>query len=93
MEVKLYRPSNGTEGEMFISHWCGTCEHERERRENPDADGCEIVTWTMALPITDGQYPHEWQYGPNGPRCTAYCEDGTVAIIPIDHNAVVRPLL
>jgi len=91
--MKPYRPSNGTEGEIFIARWCGTCEHERERRENPDADGCEIVTWTMALAITDARYPQEWQHGTNGPRCTAYCEDGTVPDAPIDPNAVVRPLL
>ena len=88
-----YRPSNGTEGEIFIARWCSTCEHERARRDDPDADGCDIVAWTMALPITHTDYPTQWQQGPHGPRCTAYWEDGKAEPLVIDQNAVVRPLL
>ena len=25
-----YRPSNGTEGSMFMSYWCDRCVHEHE---------------------------------------------------------------
>ncbi len=79
-----YRPSNGTEGEWFIALWCCTCEYERARRDNPDADGCDIVIMTMALGIDHPDYPKEWQYGPNGPRCTAYWEDGAEEPSTID---------
>lgn len=91
--IAAYRPSNGTEGEWFIAKWCATCVHEQARRDDPDADGCDIVTWTMALPIDHPDYPNEWQYGPNGPRCTAYWEDGKAEPILLDPNAVVRPLI
>lgn len=93
MEIERYRPSNGTEGEIFQNMWCATCQHEHAHREDWSADGCKILTMTMALPIDHPDYPCEWQMGPNGPRCTAYWEDETSEPIRIDPMAVIRPLL
>ena len=88
-----YRPRNGSEGEIFIGQWCATCEHERARRDDPDADGYDIVTMTMALAANHPDYPKEWQIGPNGPRCTAYWESDKAEPEFIDPNAVIRPLI
>lgn len=86
--TKLYRPSNGTEGEIFIGRWCGRCEKERAYREgrydDPDL-ACDIQTWTMALAISDPNYPREWQYDAGGnPCCTAFRLAGDTALSPID---------
>ncbi len=59
-----YRPSNGTEGEMFMERWCHECLKE------PD---CDIPSLAMLFDIEDLEYPGEWQYGANGqPKCTAF---------------------
>lgn len=89
-----YRPSNGTEGEIFIGQWCSNCECESARRADPDADGCDIITMTMALEIDHPDYPTEWQEGPQGPHCTAFRATGDdEPPARLDPNAVVRPLL
>ena len=60
-----YRPSNGTEGDLFIS---GNCYHCME-----DGDNCEILHRTFAHDVEDPEYPSEWQYGTDGqPTCTAF---------------------
>jgi hypothetical protein len=66
----LYRPSNGTEGEGFMSRHCYQCKHD---------DGgigervCEIIGNTMAYDVTDAEYPVEWCYGADGkPTCTKF---------------------
>ena len=65
-----FRPSNGTEGELFIDSWCFECQ----RDTNQD---CPIVAATFAFDVTDPEYPSEWQYGPDGqPRCTAFIPIG-----------------
>jgi hypothetical protein len=88
--MTLYRPSNGTEGECFISQGCSRCERERAYREggydDPDL-ACDIQTWTMALGIDDPKYPREWQYGDDGrPRCTAFRLATTAALSPEDER-------
>ncbi|TXH46585.1 MAG: hypothetical protein E6Q97_29410 [Desulfurellales bacterium] len=61
-----YRPSNGTEGECFISVWCSTCQNDKH---------CGIVADTMLYAVTDEEYPSEWQVRDDGqPCCTAYCQ-------------------
>jgi hypothetical protein len=62
-----YRPSNGTEGEMFMSAWCEKCSGDTAG--NP----CSILTLALALQIGDMDYPGEWQYSNMGtPQCTAF---------------------
>ena len=66
---QLYRPANGTEGDLFEEVWCSTCQHYG------DEGHCEILARTFWCGLTDPDYPHEWQYRADGqPCCTAYKE-------------------
>ena len=70
--MKKYRPSNGTEGDAFMSSFCYQCIHD-----NPDYNAksprCEIMTLTMCLDLTDKDYPKEWCHGEDGkPTCTEF---------------------
>lgn len=63
-----YRPSNGTEGEMFQKQHCHRCRHDQDEDEP-----CEILTYSMACDLGDADYPVEWVYDRNGrPTCTAF---------------------
>lgn len=62
-----WRPSNGTEGEMFTALVCCRCE--------TDFDGCQINLAAMCFLVTEPEYPTEWQIGADGqPCCTAFRE-------------------
>ena len=64
---KPYRPSNGTEGEVFFSAYCSDCT--KSQREEP----CSIEGAAMFNRITDPDYPKQWIYGKDGqPKCTAF---------------------
>lgn len=71
---KPYRPSNGTEGMIFIEGWCGKCWHDRQMRANPEGcEGCEILARSFAYSIDDPEYPKEWRYDEIGlPMCAAF---------------------
>lgn len=76
---KPYRPSNGTEGDMFQARWCDRCTRDAAFRqawdmdETPADDGCEILANTMCFATDDPEYPREWQYSTKGqPLCTAF---------------------
>lgn len=72
-EARPYRPSNGTEGDAFMGAWCARCERDAARRRDPDNnDGCRIIVLSMALKISDAEYPKEWVRDENGPQCTAF---------------------
>ena len=78
-----YRPSNGTEGEIFFDAWCRECARDRSMSEGvpleecDDDEVCGIISRTFAHDVDDPEYPHEWQCGPDGqPRCTAFVEVG-----------------
>jgi hypothetical protein len=72
--TKLYRPSNGTEGEIFEAEWCENCVYELPVREREDFEnGCQILTNALWNGIGDKDYPKEWIYGDDGvPKCTAF---------------------
>lgn len=74
MEKKKYYPSNGTEGEIFISHFCMNCIHEKWLHTQVDSDKkCEILSNTMIYNKQDKEYPSEWTYDDAGnPTCTAF---------------------
>lgn len=81
-ETKPYRPSNGTEGEIFQSQFCERCEKDRY-----ESRPCLILGRIMALNINEPGYPKEWVRDvgvewPGNPRCTAFVERGT-AIHPV----------
>lgn len=74
--VKLYRPSNGMEGEGFMAQFCDRCE----RRGNSEDGHCQIIGDTMAFDIDSPEYPREWTYDSDGdPTCTAFKLEGAVA--------------
>lgn len=77
---KPYRPSNGTEGEGFISATCGTCERSGHHGDvddvGEDCIGCSIAGRTFMLDVGDPEYPTEWIVGARGPECTAWVPIG-----------------
>ena len=78
--IKLYRPSNGTEGISFIAGWCGTCARRAVSVDdrNPLVGSwaeCTIVARTFAFRVDEPEYPREWIHGEGGPECTAYVLD------------------
>lgn len=67
-----YRPSNGTEGDIFKADFCQRCQRDA------DADApCEILTNSMVFDINDAAYPSEWIKDERGPRCTAFIVEGS----------------
>ncbi|WP_278983242.1 hypothetical protein [Sphingobium yanoikuyae] len=92
-DLHAYRPSNGTEGEIFMSQWCAKCTLDRGRREGDAFDGCEIIDLTMAYDIDDPSYPDAWVRDDDGtPHCLKFAPED-VSDQPLDPLAVVRPLL
>ena len=76
-----YRPSNGTEGDIFQSAFCEHCKRDKVLNGTvsmEDADGedyCGIIAETMARDKDDPKYPQEWQIGADGqPCCIAFTE-------------------
>lgn len=62
-----YRPSNGTEGDLFETHWCGKCRLSRLD------DGCDIRTAAHIFGIRDPDYPKAWRYDSQGvPICKSF---------------------
>ena len=69
----LYRPSNGTEGDIFESHFCERCT--RDNLEPDGGGGCELILLAMCFYTDDPNYPQEWTYDDAGkPTCTAFEE-------------------
>ena len=48
-----YRPSNSTEGMMFMADFCDQCA---------DGGECKITMRAMIYDRDDKEYPEEWQY-------------------------------
>ena len=61
---KKYRPSNGTEGDLFMSSFCHNCANDIN-------EYCSIIDYSMAFDIEDDEYPKELIISTDGqPRCT-----------------------
>jgi hypothetical protein len=59
-----WRPSNGTEGDIFMDAYCGYCRREI---------GCEILAASLVCEVDHPNYPSEWQIGTDGqPTCTVF---------------------
>jgi hypothetical protein len=102
--MKKYRPSNGSEGECFMSEHCYQCIHE-----NPDPEKkpkCEIMTFTMCFGVDEPEYPKEWCYDENNrPTCTKFQKwdwgndgdpndpENPKAPIPEDPNQLCLPFI
>lgn len=67
-ESRPYRPSNGTEGEMFRAHFCEKCV-----KDTPSVP-CGILSLTLWLQIDEKGYPKQWIEDEDGPRCTAFAD-------------------
>lgn len=64
-----YRPSNGTEGMIFMEEWCDNCLNQPESSDDGE---CEILGRTLIYGINEPEYPTEWIYKDGIPTCTAY---------------------
>jgi len=65
---KPYRPSNGTEGDMFQKKFCEKCVYD-DYENGP----CDILGDSMAFDLDDKEYPKEWIHDKNGcPTCTKF---------------------
>lgn len=62
-EGRPYRPSNGTEGEVFQSGWCNNCAND----DVDTGDFCRILSNALM-----GEQPEEWVYQNRQPTCTAF---------------------
>lgn len=85
MTAQPYRPSNGTEGEGFISHFCCNCarsDHLKEGGEYDGLVGCDILGNTFSYDVDDPEYPPEWVQDESGARCTAYVPEGETLATP-----------
>lgn len=71
--TRPYRPSNGTEGEIFQQQWCANCRHGRLGEAGP----CDILLQSMTFDLGEPQYPAELvqddaPFPNSNPRCTAF---------------------
>lgn len=94
LPVRLYQPSNGTEGECFFSAWCCKCDRDAVMGHGKDFDDCgddelcKIIADSMAYKVSDPEYPREWCYGADGyPQCTAFVPLGTLASLRVSSVA------
>lgn len=71
---KPFRPSNGTEGMIFMDAFCMRCIHEKFSHTLDHADKkCDILSKSMLHELGDVEYPKEWIYNEEGwPVCTAW---------------------
>lgn len=61
----MVRPSNGTEGELWMEAWCRTCQKDIN-------DDCLILLDGLINP--DG--PPQWHRGPHwSPQTVMYCTE------------------
>jgi hypothetical protein len=81
-KVEKYRPSNDTEGDIFMDVWCRHCARDKAMREGLDVDECDddqlckIIALTMEYKTDDPEYPIEWQYKNGHPICMAFIQAG-----------------
>ena len=67
-----YRPSNGSEGEMFMAAFCDRCKLNAD-----ELDGCNILSDSFCYDVGDPEYPKEWTHDGRGrPTCTAFVPEG-----------------
>lgn len=73
-----YKPSNGTEGHVFISEWCCNCARDKAMREGEPLDECDDDEVCQILGASFRGEAKEWVYGIDGqPMCTAFHAPGT----------------
>lgn len=67
-----YRPSNGTEGEIFMEQFCHRCAKYPDDPNDPNQ--CDILARSFFHQVGEPEYPKEWIEDGNleNPRCTAF---------------------
>ena len=69
-QIRIYRPSNGTECDSFMDRFCFQCAKANFDEES-DRQPCQIVG--RVLGGIAGDDPDEWRYLQDGsPTCTAF---------------------
>ncbi|MDF3821679.1 hypothetical protein P3G55_17375 [Leptospira sp. 96542] len=72
-----YRPSNGSEGELFMGAWCAACQRDKAFREGEQLDGCDDNEVCAIIGASFRGEAKEWVYGADGqPKCTAFVPAG-----------------
>lgn len=68
--MRKYQPSNGTEGDIFMSEFCFKCV---KMPKSPEAENqCEIFYRTQCYSVEDKEYPEQWRYEHGKPVCSAF---------------------
>ena len=77
--MKPYRPSNGTEMQIFQCNWCEKCEWWPLAPADPNQ--CGIFAMAIVHEVEDPEYPKEWvvesEDNPFFGVCTAFVERDT----------------
>lgn len=69
---KPYRPSNGSEGEIFYHAWCAECAHDDIYRRTQE-NGCPIWADALAYASDDPNYPKQLVWDTDGqPVCKGF---------------------
>ena len=75
-----WEPSNGTEGDSFLSHWCGNCARDKAMREGVDIDECDDNEKCEIIAASFRGEAVEWRELEDGKCvCIAFVEAGTIA--------------
>jgi hypothetical protein len=61
--MRLYRPSNGEEGEFFQAGFCYNCAKQRH---------CTIIEKSMIYDVEDAEYPKELVRVEGKPKCLKF---------------------
>lgn len=70
---KPYRPSNGTEGLVFMDSLCFKCRNDHAHQASGGEEpGCRIIADSMCYSPGDPKYPTEWVWKDGQPTCTAF---------------------
>jgi hypothetical protein len=86
-KTRLYRPANGTEGEMFKERWCYRCARYGDEEKGEEL--CSIEIATLIVDVDHPAYPKEWvTTGPyvSDARCTAFTTEIKHKICPACHG-------
>jgi hypothetical protein len=76
---KPYRPSNGSEGMVFMEQFCFKCGRDAKYQETQDGKyGCPILSSSLFANIDHPLYPCQYWIQDddgNNPRCEMFAED------------------
>jgi hypothetical protein len=71
--MKLYEPSNGTEGEIFMEKFCYQCKNELFIHTNNESHHkCDILNRALTYTRYEPDYPKEWVIENSEPTCKAH---------------------